>query len=259
MLPSSWIELSGVLPSFFLVLGRMSGLMITAPLYGSTAIPAQLKAALVLVLSTMLYPMVMPTLPPSLSLSAAVNGIGGELLIGLLIGVSMSAVLLATQMSGMIVGQQAGLALASAFDPSTETSSSVIGQIYFFTATTVFLVVGGHRAILQVLMDSFATIPVMTFGMNHAVLDLMVEIMVVALQLTLRLAGPMIIALLLAKAGLGFLSRTMPQLHILSVGFAIFVCIGMFLSGFEVTNLNDLLFPEIWDTIAGLHRVLSEP
>ena len=242
MYPTSLIELSLVLPSFLLVATRVSGMMITAPLLGSAAIPARLKAGIVLAISVTLFPGIAPTLPAELSLSVVLPGLVGELMIGLIIGISLSLILLAAQMTGMIVGQQAGLALASAFDPATQTRSSVIGQVYFLTATALFLLMDGHRAMVQALMDSFQAVPVMTFNVQESTVTLISELMMSSLTLALRLAAPMVIALLLAKAGLGFLSRTMPQLHILSVGFAIFVGIGMLLSGWQIDNLYDVLW-----------------
>jgi flagellar biosynthetic protein FliR len=157
----------------------------------------------------------------------------------------------------MIVGQQAGLALASVFDPNTQTRSSVIGQIYFFAATAVFLLVGGHRVILEVLLGTFDTIPVMTFELQDASAYLLARLMMNALLFSVKLAAPMVIALLIAKAGLGFLSRSMPQLHILSVGFAIFVSIGMFLSGFELVNLHDLLMEHLGEALEVIEAILN--
>ena len=69
--------------------------------------------------------------------------------------------------------------------------------------------------------------------------------------------APMIMALLIAKAGLGFLSRTMPQLHILSVGFAIFADIGMLLSGMELDNLYDVMHGHILEAFEIIRAVLG--
>ena len=242
MFPTSMIELSLVLPAFALVVTRVSGIMITAPLLGSAVIPARIKAAVVMVMSAMIFPALAPTLPTELTLNGVAAGLVGELSIGLVIGIGLSMILLATQMTGMIVGQQAGLALASAFDPTTQTRSSIIGQTYFLTATVVFLLIGGHRQMVRGLMDSFQSIPVMTFEVQGITITALLDLMMSSMRFALRLAAPMVIALLIAKAGLGFLSRTMPQLHILSVGFAIFVGVGMLLSGMAMSTLYDLLW-----------------
>lgn len=241
MYPSALIELLVGLPAFLLVVSRVSGIMIMAPLLGSAAIPARIKAALVLVISAAVFPVLATSMPQDLTLPGVVSGLAGELVIGLLIGMGLSIILLAMQMTGMIVGQQAGLSLASVFDPATQTRSSVIGQIYFLVATAVFLLMDGHRAMIRMLLDSFESVPPMTFQLQSATVEALLALMMSSLELALKMAAPMIMALLIAKAGLGFLSRTMPQLHILSVGFAIFAGIGMLLSGMEMDNLYDVM------------------
>jgi flagellar biosynthetic protein FliR len=257
MYPASLIELSLSLPAFLLVATRVSGMMITAPLLGSATVPARLKAGVVLVVSATLFPAIAPNLPTELSLGVVLSGLAGELMIGLIIGIGLSMILLATQMTGMIVGQQAGLALASAFDPATQSRSSVIGQVYFLTATALFLLMDGHRAMVRALMDSFQAVPVMSFNVEEPTVTLMSELMMSSLTLALRLGAPMVIALLLAKAGLGFLSRTMPQLHILSVGFAIFVGVGMLLSGWEMDNLYDVLWIHVDEAFDGISDLIG--
>lgn len=247
MLPESWIHLTMLLPAFFLVFTRISGIMITSPILGSTVVPAKLKIGLVLAISATTFPSIAPMLPQDVTLSAAVAGMAGELMIGLIIGIGLSIILLATQMAGMVVGQQAGLALATAFDPSTQTRSSVIGQVYFFTATAIFLIIGGHRAMIQAVLDSFEAVPVMTFRMEPVYVNLVSELLMSSLKMAMKLAGPAVISLLIAKASMGFLGRTIPQLHILSVGFAVFVCIGMFLSSLTIGSLYDILSVYIFD------------
>ena len=256
-MPTSLIELSLVLPAFLLVATRVSGIMITSPLLGSASIPARLKAAIVLAFSATIFTVLLPTLPANLSLLEVLVGLVGELMIGLIIGIGLSVIILATQMTGSIVGQQAGLSLASAFDPATQTRSSVIGQFYFLTATAVFVAAGGHRAMIQALLDSFMSVPVMTFHIHESVMTLMTSLMMSSLVLAFKLAAPMVIALLIAKASLGFLSRTMPQLHILSVGFAIFVGIGMLLSGLQMSNLYDVLWVHLAEAFDSIHAVLG--
>lgn len=257
MYPTSLIELNLVLPAFMLVASRVSGIVITAPLLGSTVIPARLKVGLVIAISATMFPVLVPSLPADLAVSGVLSALVGELTVGLIIGVGLSVILLAVQMTGMIVGQQAGLALASAFDPMTQTRSSVIGQIYFLTATVVFLLMDGHRAMVRVLLNSFESVPAMTFQMQAATLTVLTDLMMSSVVLAAKLAAPMVIALLLAKAGLGFLSRTMPQLHILSVGFAIFVGIGMLLCGWQAENLYDVLWVHLLDAFDSLNSLLG--
>lgn len=257
MLPWPFIELNIWLPAFVIVLIRVSGIMITTPILGSQAIPAKGKIALVFGVSVATFPILTPMLPTQITLGQVVAGSAGELLIGLTIGVGLSFILLATQMAGMIVGQQAGIALANVFDPNTESQTSVIGTIYFWSASILFLLMGGHRAVVRCVLDSFQVIPPMEFGISDDVIKVFSELMMISLRLSLRIAGPMLMALLLVKAALGFLSRTMPQLHILSVGFAIFVSVGILLSALAMDGMYELLFAGLSDGFELIRGVLG--
>lgn len=257
MIPWGWANMGMALPAFLLVAARVSGLFLGAPLFGSTAIPARIKVALTLAVSATLFPALWPRLPADVPLGAVAGGLAGELLVGLVLGLGLNIIMMAAQMAGAIVGQQAGLSLAEAFDPNSDMQSTVLGEVFFFTATVIFLLLGGHRQLIRALLDSFERVPVMTFVAGEDVLGLLARLLTVSLVLAMKIAGPAILALLLAKASLGFLSRTMPQLHILSVGFAVFVSVGMLMSGLVMGGYDRILTGLFSETLAELRLVLA--
>ena len=135
MFPTSMIELSLVLPAFALVATRVSGIVITAPLLGSAVIPARIKAALVMAISATIFPALAPTLPADVTFVGVATGLVGELSIGLVIGIGLSIVLLATQMTGMIVGQQVAKSRSGAINTNATSRigrDHVLHQLYGF-------------------------------------------------------------------------------------------------------------------------------
>ena len=89
----SW--LLGLLPGYLLVLARVSGLIIFAPFFGSTAIPLRLRLALAVVLSLALFALVSGTFSPPSDLAGFVPALLGELLVGLILGLA-AALIVAT-------------------------------------------------------------------------------------------------------------------------------------------------------------------
>ncbi len=256
MLPWGWVELNLLLPAFVLVLARVSGVMLTAPMFGSVLIPYPIKVVLILAISSLVFPVLSPLLPTDLTITAMLVGMLGELVIGLVIGLGLSAILLAMQMAGMIISQQCGIAMAAVIDPTTEAQTSDVGQVYFWVATVLFLMLGGHRVMLDVLLKSFATVPVMTFTAGPPVVQVMTDLVGLSMEFAVRVAGPAILALLVTKIGMGFVSRTMPQLHVLSVGFPIMVCVGMFFAAMGISHLDDLLYGYLEDAFDLIRSVL---
>src|SRR5438128_763160 len=147
-------------PTFVLTFFRMTGMMLTTPLFGSSRIPRRIKVMLALVLTAGFVPTVAaPKLPDSTwQLSI---GIAGEMIFGLAIGTALSFVFLAALWAGDMIGQQMGIGLGHVFDPQFGQAGSLISELYFFLATVIFLSLGGHHAFLRGVHQSFASLPLL--------------------------------------------------------------------------------------------------
>jgi flagellar biosynthetic protein FliR len=248
-LPWSLLNLHLLLPGFALVLFRVAGLMVTAPMFGSSAIPARVKVAIALTIAATVFPLVAPTVPGDITLSTAVIGVAGEMLIGLVIGLAMSLVLLGVQLAGMMIGQQAGIALASVVDPSQNETTTVVGQVYMITTMLVFFAIGGHRMLVAALLDTFTVVPVLSFRFNETLMVMLGDLLSAAYILGIKLFSPVLITLLLTTLAMGFLTRTMPQLNILSVGFALRSLAAIATAVVAIAAAQDLLVDALLEAL----------
>jgi flagellar biosynthetic protein FliR len=243
------IDILLALPVFALVLFRITGLMLTAPIYGSRVIPVQVRVAVAFVVATVVFPVVAGQAPRDLSLSTALVGGVGEMMIGATIGLGLTLLLMGAEVGGLIVGRQAGVALANVYDPVQNQDVSVVGQVYSVTLILLFLLIGGHRATMAALLDTYRVVPVLSFEADETVLVLMVEMLAAAFMLGIRLAGPVLIALFMLGVALAFLSRTMPQLNILTVGFPLRLLIGLAVAAVALAACEGILVDAIWDGV----------
>jgi len=85
-------------------------------------------------------------------------------------------------------------------------------------------------------------------GMIEVRIDYLI-MLAAAFILGVRLAGPVLIALFVTGTGLGFLSRTMPQLNILTVGFALRLMVALAVAGMALCTCEDLLVDTIWEGV----------
>ncbi len=226
-------------------------------MFSSTGVPSRVKIAFSFVLALMIAPVVFPSIPPQLSLSEVVTSVFGELMIGLILGMSVALVFLGARLTGMIIGQQAGLALGRVFNPMLDTQSTIVGQLYFFAFMLVFFAVGGHVAMIRVLLDTFQTIPPGTFHYSFSVITLMEQLMTSAFALAIRLAAPALIALFMASVTMGFLSRTIPQLNILTIGFAVRVFVGLSVAGLSLPLAYELINGNLIDNMILIRGVFG--
>lgn len=251
-MPWALFDILGSLPAFALVLFRMGGLVMTAPLFSSAAVPTRIKAALAMTASAMIFPLATRNAPAGMNLAALVSGGIGEILIGMSIGLAVSMFLIGADTAGRLIGQQAGLALGEVVDPTQGQRTSILGQIYTITLTLVFLGAGGHRAVMAALLDSYRAVPMLSFSLDDSVMLLMAEMMTAAFVFGFRLAGPALIALFLTGTAMGFISRTMPQLNILSVGFTVRVLVAIGAAGLALSACDDLFINALWDVLESI-------
>jgi len=226
------------LPIWTLVLFRLAGLFIFAPVLGSKAIPAKVKILLAVGLSVCVYPALLSpgstsashlliAIEDGLSLWYMPAAIASEIMIGLVLGMGAMMPIVGLQLAGQTADQQMGIGLAGIINPELEDETGVSGQFYYILAITLFLILGGHRILLSTLVSSFGHVPLGGFMPDGQALSLVLGLFKSAFELALRVAAPLICLVFLETIAMGFLARTAPQLNILSVGFSLRIIVGV--------------------------------
>jgi flagellar biosynthetic protein FliR len=247
------------LPAYLLVLFRISGLVLAAPLFSSAVIPMRIKILLSMAIAAAVFPLASVHLAGPVTLATALTGLAGELAIGLFVGFCVSIMLMSVQIAAEFVSHQAGILLGSVFNPMLDSSESVLSQLYYFAAMMGFLAIGGHRQLVRAVLDSFETIPVMGFRVVDGLLELVVDLVSIAFEMALRISAPVVVALLLALIALGFISRTVPQLNILTIGFPLKLAMALLVLALTVMSLEPTLMELFETSMDGVRGVLSLP
>ena len=215
------------IPIYVLVLFRIAGMMIWAPLLGSTQIPKQVKAMIACVLAAAISPnLSVHVAIPTTSWGLAI-AIGGEIVFGAAMGFILSLVFIAAQWAGEIMGQQMGLNLGQTLNPQFGGGGSVVGDLYFFLTLLIFLCIGGHLAMIKGVFESFSALPLLSVSMNRPLLNTITSVFGGATMLAMQLAAPMLVTMLVVDMVLGFVGKTVPQLNIMSAGISMRALAGM--------------------------------
>ncbi|MBI4577929.1 MAG: flagellar biosynthetic protein FliR [Planctomycetes bacterium] len=228
---------------FVLLLFRMAGLFVIAPLFRSAGIPPQALIGLAALTAVLVMPAVArmdPALPTELggyTVAALAEGV-----VGYLIGFSAELVFSGAQLAGLYVGQQMGLTIASVIDPISNEQQSVLGQFKFLFAMLIFLTVNGHHLLIAVVVDSFRVVPPLgcRFGEalgRHVAYQQFTEMM----EASVRLSAPALVALLMATVAMALLARTVPEVNIFIIGFGLRVLIGIVFVMLSLPLLGRLL------------------
>jgi flagellar biosynthetic protein FliR len=207
---------------FTLVLARTSALVMTAPVFGSPALPRHVRGLLAVTMSLLITPVHLnASVPPVDSMLVYGRLLVNEVLIGLLLGLGINLLFAGIQVAGQVVSQMSGLSLADVFNPGFEEDVSIFSQLFYFLTLAVFVAVGGHRIVTEALLQTFAWAPPGRAALSDGFVEVLTGILTHSFALGIRAGAPILTALLLSNIILGLISRTLPQINIIAVGFGL--------------------------------------
>lgn len=248
-MPSLDFILPHVLP-MMLVITRLSGLFVFTPMLTSANVPRQYRVLLCVMYGLAVYPFV-----PAFDSSVAIDSVElipllfSELMIGLVIGLIASIPLLAVQMGGYIMGYQIGLSLAESFNPVLESNGSVVGDLLFYLAVFAFIGIGGLDILFANIAESFHTVPVGTFMISDVPLDMFLGVLSSGFEIAIRVSTPVMAIVSMLMVSMGFIMKTMPQINIMSVGFAAQIVCGLTMLLAGITVVGNVAGESVQDTL----------
>ncbi|MFA6548390.1 MAG: flagellar biosynthetic protein FliR [Candidatus Margulisiibacteriota bacterium] len=233
---------------FFLILARIAGIFIQAPIFSSRSFPVFAKSALAIWLAVVLW-FVIPISPvsPTGILDFLISLIF-EIAIGFTLGFVCNLLFVAIQSAGELMDLQMGLSVASALDPIFGAVISIIGRLAFYLALILFITANGHHMILSALHQSFSLLPVgkmanfasPSFGLQ------MISFGSMLWMTAIKLAAPVILLVFISDFTFGIVSRVAPQVNVFMLGFQVKPLLGLvgilFTLPFIVKYINSLIF-----------------
>ncbi len=207
---------------FTLVLTRVSGLVLTAPLFGTRSVPIRVRGLLAVALAmivTSLYWEHEVPLPHNLvdmTLMMAREGV-----LGLLLGMSVLILFSGLQVAGQLIGQMSGMSLADAFDPTLAQTVPLFARLLDSMALSFFIAIGGHRLLIKALLETFRWRPPGVHELPAGIVVALTDIVHQSFVMGIRAGAPVMVALLMSILVLGLISRTLPQLNVIAVGFSL--------------------------------------
>lgn len=215
-------------PLLALVLARIAGLLLIAPVLGAAAIPTRIRAALAFAIALPIIGRIEASgARVELEGLLLVAALGLEVAIGLAIGLVAQLVVTAARLAGELAGTQMGFGLATLTDPQMHTQTTPLAEWQSLTAMFLFLALDVHLTLLGALSESFQTVPVGGGAGSTAVVPVIVGLAAGIFSSALRIASPVIVVLLLVNAAMGVLSRLIPQLNALAMGFTVNIGAGL--------------------------------
>lgn len=220
-------------PGFVVVVARIAGLMLFAPILSSRSIPRFARVLTALALAAAVYPVVFGTLGTAgwgsrpLDLFALAPMLAGEAMIGASIGLMASMPMMAVQLAGLTMGQQIGLGMAQVVDPTSGIEGNELGQVLFVVALSAYLLLGGVEVVFGSLVHTFHTVPVALAEAHRPPVGIIVGMLTSAFDLAARVSMPILAIIFVENIAMGFIMKTIPALNIMSFGFPVRIVLGL--------------------------------
>jgi flagellar biosynthetic protein FliR len=233
------------LAAFLWPLMRVSAMIAVAPIFGSRQTPARLRIGIALLLTWMLVPVIPQSPVVEIFSPQAFLIMVQQILIGAAMGFVLQMVFGALVFGGQTLAYSMGLGFASMMDPQNGVQVPVLSQFYILLATLLFLVLNGHLMLIQMLAESFHTLPVGVSGVDRGFLEQIIRWTSEMFAGGLLIALPAVAVLLLVNLGMGIITRAAPQLNIFAVGFPMTMLLGFLVIWLTLpdvlVNFQDLL------------------
>jgi flagellar biosynthetic protein FliR len=212
-IPANWPQFLSVA---LLVMIRMSGLLVFAPIFSSSAIAPRIKAGFVFAVTLLLAPAVaaVPDSRPLLDMMSVL----GELGVGLVFGLALMMLNESLMFAGTLLGMQFSFSLVNLIDPNSKIDTPVLGQMLDWMGLLVVIGSGLDRTLLAAMVRSFRAVPV-----GHAMIQAKTGVAIASMAGGIFLAGvqlaaPVIAAALVVEVTVALVSRMAPQLPAMVLG-----------------------------------------
>jgi len=212
---------------FGLVLFRTLGLFLAAPILSARVVPMRIRLAAALGTAVAVWSGAgAPAVAAPAGLWPLVAGVAGESALGVLAGFAARAVLDAGLAAGQLMSLSAGLGFGSLLDPNSGAESNSVSELLSVTAQGAALAAGLHREAIAWLARSAQLFPPgsgsgLREWATRAIWDA-----TGAAALAVRIAFPVLAAVMVGHLVLGVLSREASQLGLGNIGFTISVMAG---------------------------------
>jgi flagellar biosynthetic protein FliR len=242
-----------------LVAARVVALVALAPFFGGRAVPAQARLMLGLALAAALGPLALPAgtpLPQSSILHALL--LLKEAAIGAAMGFAASLMFHAAEAAGQLSDSGRGASSIEVSAPQLEGHTSPLGSLYLQLSVLLFLGLGGHRAVLLALAESYQVLPAAALPPLTALAplaELSLRLTAEVLVMALLWAAPVLLASFLADVVLGLAARVNPGLPVYYVGMPLKATAGLAVALLGLTVVAGELGRHAAPVIAAVRQV----
>lgn len=143
-----------------------------------------------------------------------------ELVMGIGLALALQLAFAALLVAGRAIDIQAGFGLAVIVDPTTRAQAPLAGMLFAYAAGIVFFLADGPLDLLAIWSLSLAHAP-LGGGLVQGDIGTLASYLSAVFVTAFGAAGLVMLVLFLIDAAIAFMSRTLPQMNVLILGFQV--------------------------------------
>lgn len=222
-----------IITIFLLGFFRIAPIVSVAPFFGAK-LPGGVKVGLAITMTILFVPELIATSKAEFGFNMGFVAYSlKELLMGFILGYLASIPFYIAQGSGSLIDFMRGSSSLQVQDPTMRTQTSVIGVMFNYILIIVFFQIGGLFFFLDAIFESFRILPIdkmipaAFFNIKLAFWKTIVGLATRILAISIQLAAPSIVSILMAEMFLGIANRLAPQVQIVFLGMSLKSLLGL--------------------------------
>lgn len=213
---------------FLLVFVRMTGLFVTAPIFGRGNIPAYFKIGFAFTTALLMTNVIqVGNIIETDNFMIYALYIIKEFIVGIIIGFVAYAVFTSIYIAGQIIDMQIGFGMVNVIDPLSNIQVPVTANLYYMLAMLIFLATNGHHMLIKALYQSFDIVPLGSAIIGPQMKDNILVVFKNMFSMGVKIAAPILAAIIIADVVLGIISKTIPQMNVFVLGMPLKIFIGL--------------------------------
>ncbi len=233
---------TGEIATFLAILLRLSVVVFMFPPLSNTRVPYSIKGAVVAALAALLYPVLQGRVPPlDFQLGTLAWTAITEVLLGMAIAFALVVILGAFDLAGQTISYLTGLSFAQVVDPQGTTETTIFSNLLQMVSVLLFFQFNLHHLLLKTVVESFTTVPVGAFALQSSTIGRLVLICGQLFVIAIKLAAPVLVALLLTQVGLGVIAKFAPRINVLVTSFPLTIGLGLAFAALSMPLWGSLL------------------
>ncbi|WP_238900086.1 fused FliR family export protein/FlhB family type III secretion system protein [Clostridium sp. YIM B02500] len=150
-----------------------------------------------------------------------------EIMSGLILGYITNLIFQVVKLAGEWMDIHAGFSMVSVLDPTTQTTSTLLGNLSYFVSLAFFFIVDGHHVVINMLVESTKIVPIGKTIVYQETLMGVMKTIFDYFALGVKIAIPIVLIIVITDVCLGLISRTVPTIPIMIFGMPIKNLLGL--------------------------------